>query len=296
MGARAAALLAMAQSGPVTGLPCRDQMHGDLELLQAAFRLDAEAGYRDGRMTTRAAGFIRELRDRFAGFDARLDRLLSVVPEAGRTRAPGTGWVGERSASGSLPPDGDGPVPGSGPVPGRDASPLFPPDGAGRMPPDRPEPEPAGDLCIKELSDLCVELFDEFARAALADDDSQLIATVNPACICAGSFDEAMVFVALPDPFHRFPADRGDRRLIFTGEPGDQDITDRITSWSQTAIHFKIPADSETGYVYLRRFVDSAAAGLGRTLATCAAYPPSALPASGCRLRRARCLPSSARR
>lgn len=284
MGARAAALLAMAQEGPVAGLPCGDQVHGDLELLQAAFRLDAEAGHRDGRMTARTARFIREARDLLAGFDGRLDLLLALVPDAGLVRGPGTRpgtrRVGDRGTGGVLPPSGDLPVPGSGRGPGRDDSPLFPPEGAMRMLPDRPEPDLSGDLCI-ELSDLCAELFNEFAIASLAEDDTQLIREVNPDCVCAGGFDETTVFTARPDPFRRFPADRGDRRLIFTGEPGDQDITDRIVSWSETAIRFMIPADSETGYVYLRRFVNSASAGLSGTLANLCGVPDFGTPGRG---------------
>jgi NTE family protein len=283
MGARAAALLAMTQNGPVAGLPCRDQVHGDLELLQAAFRLDAEAGYRDGRMTTRAARFIREARDRLAGFDGRLDRLLALVPDAGLVRGPGTGRVGDRGAGGVLPPDGDLPVPGTGRGPGRDESPLFPPADAGRILPDQPEPDLPSDLCI-ELSDLCAELFNEFAIASLAEDDTQLIAAVNPDCVCAGGYDETTIFTALPDRFRRFPADRGDRRLIFTGESNDGDITDRIVvpnGWSETAIRFTIPADSETGYVYLRRFVNSASAGLSRTLANLCGVPDFGAPGRG---------------
>jgi predicted acylesterase/phospholipase RssA len=181
---------------------------------------------------------------------------------------------------GLLPPDG-GPRPeDSGPMlppePEGDESgvPIYPPgqelpptlDGDG-LPPDL-------DLCT-ELADRCLELFNDFARASLAEGDAQLIASVDPQNLCASVLTDDTEFTARPDPGMSFPNRTPQHRLLFR----DLDITKRIKSWTNHEIKFTIPANSKTGFLRLQTLVNEPSHVLGRTLANLCGVPGG--PAAG---------------
>jgi NTE family protein len=285
LGPRATVVLGLAQHGPIHGLLCRDHVWGHLEVLQAAFKVDAEQGHRDGRLTSRAARFVRERKERLQDFERRLQGRLErsqqvqLEPVADESR-------GRSHRSGRLPPGGslpaDGPPDslgagrGGGPrtLPGQDYyPPLFPPGTEVPPLPDPPEPDTDPDFCL-DLNDLCIDLFHDFALASLAEQDSQLIATVDPDCLCVGELTDDTPFTARPDARAAFPAQRGDYLLFFRG----QDITGRITHWSTEEIRFTIPAGSSTGYVELYRFLNTMSAGLGKTLSHVCGIPDFGLP------------------
>jgi NTE family protein len=252
---RATALLAQAQLGPVDGPVCLGDAYGNMTILQATFHLDAMHGYRDARLTTRAANYIQSQRGVLATFEARIDGWAAEGPGFVSDDAVAPGRAG-------VPPMGEGPP--IGPFP----TPLFPP-GA-----DVPEPNPVdaappdGGLC-QELGDLCTQLFSDFAAAAMAEDDAQLLASVQPNCLCQGAFDDNTVFTARPDANHQLPPERGDYRLLFRG----QDITDRIRGWSSKAIRFTIPVGSQTGYVWVTRYMNTVSAGLSTVLSNLCGLP-----------------------
>jgi predicted acylesterase/phospholipase RssA len=250
-------LFAQAQHGPIEGAVCRGTLATDLSILQAAFLLDAVNGYRDARLTARAAGYIGSRRHIIASFETRLDNWVRGG-DGGFTR-PGLGGLGG---------DGIDPLDG-GSLTGPNPSGLVPPgnDDPGLGDPIQP-PSPGDDLC-QELGDLCAQLFQDLAVAALAEEDSQLIAAVAPSCLCSNAFDGDTVFTAEPDAVRQFPAAQGDYRLIFRGE----DITERIVGWSPRAIRFTIPARSSTGYVWLRRFENTLSAGLSTILSNLCGVP-----------------------
>ncbi len=271
---RASALMAGAQAGPVAGIPCLGQVHADLELIHAAFKLDAELGYRDARLTRRAGDFVRERRDQLAAFE-RDDWRPKAASTGGRGRVD-VGDLGRtpQGGRGELPPGTDRPVPdgfgpnsGPGRLPPGDSVPLLPPDanlpGVG----DPLEPPHDEDFCL-DISDVCLQLYQDFAAAALAEDDAQLIASVGPNCLCAADLTDNTEFTAWPDP-GQFPADRDDYSLLFRGA----DITDRIISWQPDAIRFTIPAGSRTGYVELRRPINTGSRAIGGTLANLCGFP-----------------------
>lgn len=275
MSARSAALMAAAQRGPIRGGPCQGRVRGDLELLEAAFRLDADNGFRDARLTTRAMRFVRERRDKLAEFAAgparATDRVATVrdnrVPGGARGQLPGGGKAGGPKGGfgpGIVDPD-DGLPKGGAPA---DRAPLFPPDVGVPDVIDPPEPGVDPDLCL-ELGDLCIQLFNDFAVAALAEDDAQLIASVEPSCLGSADFDDTTVFTARPDMQRPFPAQRGDYRLIFRGG----DITARIVNWAPQQIQFTIPANSATGYLYLQRPLNSISNAIGQTLGNLCGVP-----------------------
>ncbi|RMF41583.1 MAG: hypothetical protein D6754_00705, partial [Alphaproteobacteria bacterium] len=260
-GSRAASpaamsMLSFANLGKVTGLLCTDSVAPDLDIMRAAMHLDARQGNLDGRVTKHAARFIQSGRAYLADYEGRIDERLGI---------PGTGdgrYPDGRRPAGSPGAPGDPGVPGD-PLPGRPGrQPITPPGGGPSGIVDQPEPPPMGDLCI-ELGDLCIELYRDFALAALADGDATLLGSVSPACICHDAYDGSTVFTAYPSAGRSFPAQRGEFRLILRGN----DITDRIIQWGASEITFTIPENSSTGFVYLQRFVNSAASGLGGTLA-----------------------------
>ncbi len=252
---RAAVLFSLAQRGPLDNPVCLSQVAGDMSILQAAFLLDSASGYFDARLTARAATYIGARRDRITSFETRVDSRLW-----GKGTNPG------EPEQGGLP-SGDpldwGPLIGPNPIV------LVPPgtDDPGLGDPLEP-PAPTQDLC-QELADLCAQLFQDMAAAAMAEADSQLISTVSPNCICSGAFDDRTVFTAEPDPEHHFPADRGEYHLIFRG----RDISDRILAWAPEAIRFTIPVKSATGYVWLQRLVNTLSGGLSTVLSNLCGIP-----------------------
>lgn len=254
LSARASVLLAQAQRGPIDGPMCSGDALSNMTILQAAFQLDAALGHRDARLTARAADYIQNRRGVVRNFE---DRVNGRMGGAAFDPAGGLG-TGE-----GVPQGGDGSFLGYYPTP------LFPPH---TETPDFGDPldplTPDGGLC-QELGDLCAQLFNEFAAAAMGEDDARLIATVQPNCLCAGAFNAGTVFTARPDANQPFPAAQGEYHLIFRG----QDISARIDHWSAQEIRFTIPADSSTGYVWLTRYINSMSSGISTALANLCGVP-----------------------
>jgi predicted acylesterase/phospholipase RssA len=254
---RAAVLFAQAQQGPIEGSVCPGQLAGDVSILQAGFLLDAVAGYPDARLTARAASYIGARRDIIGSFETRVDNQLW-----------GAGGSLINPSSRPLHVDGGDPLDG-GPLTGPNSTGLVPPGSDDPGLGDPIEPPPATqDLC-QELDDLCAQLFQDLAGAAMVEADSQLLATVLPNCLCSGAFDDNTVFTAEPDGAHQFPAAQGDYHLIFRG----QDITGRIIDWRPQAIRFTIPAGSATGYVWLRRLENTMSGVLSTVLSNLCGIP-----------------------
>ncbi|MDO9714212.1 patatin-like phospholipase family protein [Paracraurococcus lichenis] len=120
-----------------------------------------------------------------------------------------------------------------------------------------------------DFGGICIDLFQRFAAAALADDDAQLLASVVPQCVCAQSLTSDTTFDAFPAAGRDFPKARGNYRLMFR----HTDITDRIVSWASGSIRFTLPPDSKSGFVYLTQGTVSAAISLGHVLANLCGIP-----------------------
>jgi predicted acylesterase/phospholipase RssA len=103
----------------------------------------------------------------------------------------------------------------------------------------------------------------------MAETDSQLIATVQPNCLCAAALDARLAFTARPDANGAFPPARGDYRLLF----GNQDITDLIREWSVEQIRFTIPPGSHTGFVWLTRYANTFSGAISAVLANLCGIP-----------------------
>jgi hypothetical protein len=151
-------MVAMAFTGTIQGLPCPDFGTEDIDILRAAFQLDAESGFHDGRLTQKATGFVRERRQVLSEFDDTLSPY-GILPrgphahEVGVEEIPLGGAPGELVPGRPAGPGGGGrPVPEGGSIaPGKPGTPLFPP---GTTLPDPPEPPVQGGdpgICLNLL-------------------------------------------------------------------------------------------------------------------------------------------------
>jgi len=227
---RAAALL---RDIPAFGGPCGDTLTGAMEVLQAGFSLDFAERNREAPWTGRAGSYVRQ----------RIQTVNEYATSMARMAARG----GDPSGFAGRPPRG-GEIPGSAP----DAPPVIPPDG-GTLPGDPiggGSGIPGLDPC-EQIADLCITLFEEMAIASLGDPFLDLVATVEPNCICY-DYDPNQIFTARPQPGSEFPDPiPAGVDLVFRGEI----ITPLIVSVGPQEIRFRIPPGSQTGYVYLRSLI-----------------------------------------
>lgn len=143
------------------------------------------------------------------------------------------------SMEGQILNHGD-PTPPPNRPPNGGLAPPAPGPGRGRVP----------DLC-DQIADLCISVFQETSVATLGDPLIDLIGSVEPNCLCH-DYDPDQIFTARPRANAQFPVPLpNDANLFFRGEI----ITPRIVAATAQQIQFRIPPQSQTGYVYLRRMV-----------------------------------------
>jgi hypothetical protein len=222
--------------------PCGDLLTGVKDVLQAAFLLDVRNGGRQPARTGQAAAYLRTRMGLVAQFEAALWQASGDRPGEAPANFGGfgdptdpTGGFGGPSEP-ILPPDEGSPTPPEGP-------------------PDLPDPAPdsggpggLGPSWCENLGDLCVTLYEEAVAGLVGDPYVDLIASVEPECVCH-DYDPNRIFIARPAQDQVFPVPvPADVRLIFRG----QDITANIVDVTAQELSFRIPANSETGNLYLR--------------------------------------------
>ncbi len=219
------------------GLPCPDRFAGVEQVLQAAFLLDVRSGDSDATHTYQTGAYLLNRMHTLSQFEG---MLRGTSGDSARRGVIGEEWFPGRSRGLDVPMGLDGFI-----------DPILPPDA--EMPPSGPLPDPVDPgypdpgLC-DDLGDLCVTLFQEAAAALLSDPFIDLIASVEPNCLCH-DYDPNQIFVALPAGERKFPDPLpADVILYFHGA----DITANIVSLTPDELHFRIPPNSQTGYVYLR--------------------------------------------
>ncbi len=217
--------------------PCGEPLARAEEVLQAAFSLDVREGNRQPNWTYQAAAYMQ-------------GRMRAVAQfEGGLWREAGGRATGSRGEVGGGRPGHGGPVDPLG-GPEGPSEPILPPD----LPLPDPPPDPGGPgsvdpgLC-EHLGELCIALYEEAAAALLGDPFIDLIASVDPGCVCH-DYDPNQIFVGRPAQGREFPVPLPpDVRLIFRGT----DITANIIQpVMPQELRFTIPPNSRTGYVYLR--------------------------------------------
>ena len=273
---RMTVLMGLAGSGPVEGLPCGDEIAGDLDIAYGAYACSI---VRPGT-PTRAHGTGRRLHPRSSGDTGSLRGRHGPRRSAGGARrrrrsriARFPPWWGRRSRRHSR-------------------TAWFPSwwwrgwtCRAGRPPRRR-----IGSRCSRSALSrrvnlasgglamtstcasscaMCVALFEQLAAQGLADETGQLVGSIVPSCFCAATFAPDTVLVATPRAGYQFPADRADYRLFHRSD----DITDRIESWAPDQIRFRLPPRPQTGAVYLWRPVNTMGAGVSETLSNLCGVP-----------------------
>ncbi len=239
-------LAAVAAPGPGAGptRPCGPLLAGTQEVLQVAFQLDVRDG---ARHAIRSAEAARYLRTRM-GLVAQFEGVLSQVARGGGGASSGFG--GRRGVPGEDFGGFGDPTDPTGGF-GGPSEPILPPGDDGLPPPIDPDSGGPGGLgpgWCENLGDLCVTLFEEAAAGVLGDPYLDLVASVEPDCICY-DYDPNQIFIGRPATGRTFPVPLpGDVRLIFRG----QDITANIVGVTAQELRFRIPPNSQTGNVLLR--------------------------------------------
>ncbi len=196
------------------------------KVLDSAFRLDFKERNRDAKWTRQARSYIRNRIQDFSAYDASVDQA----------------YRGSRSQGAGFPSGDDGLTTHLLPI-----IDVFP-----------PEPEPVSgtvhEPTLCEMTyDLCLALYEELLAALANDTYTDLIASVEPNCLCS-NYDPNQVFVARPRARDTFPIIQtaaGPQlptwiSLYFRG----QVITP--ISVNPNEIHFRIPPNESTGHVYLQ--------------------------------------------
>jgi len=263
----------MAKDGPIFEDLCIDRIRPDLEILSAAFQIDAKRNYRDARLTKRAGSFIRKRRQKLSLYEQNIPTIntsIGNMPQFLQSDPTATISYRETGIDGEFP--------------------LFPPENIIYPTPDPfgitptinpPLPDPPGetplgnDICF-DLNELCIDLFNSFATAALASSESQLIGTVTPDCLCVGEYNQNTIFKAFPDTNLTFPPQRPAPMRLWMSGIGD--ITGRIQNWSTTEISFTLPEGASSGYVYLRLLTNTQVNELSEVLSNLCGIPYTGIP------------------
>ncbi|HEX6187529.1 MAG TPA: hypothetical protein VFZ40_05585 [Pyrinomonadaceae bacterium] len=233
------------------GWPCGEPIAVAADVIKTAFSLDVRDGDKGITRTREAGAFV-------VGRMRTVARFESQVWRQGRGEAENVfGGRGDGRRAGGVGGDPVGPGEGrggggfGGPVGGdpvdEGSEPIFPPG-------PEPDPGPGGEppavdpnMC-EQIAELCMELYAESASGLISDPNIDLMATVEPNCLCH-TYDAQQIFVGRPAAGREFPDPfPADLRLIFRGD----DITANIISTTPQEIRFRIPPNSHTGYVYLR--------------------------------------------
>lgn len=242
--------------GPIPGplRPCGELLDGARNVLEAGFRLDVHDGARQPARTAEAVTYLRTRMGLVAQFEGALWQpegagafaRLGERPPGGSGAAAGWGVGGDFGGFGD-PTDPSGGF-------GGPSEPILPPDDSGLPPTDIPTPPDSGGVgglgpgWCENLADLCVTLFEEAVAGVLGDPYLDLLASVEPDCICH-DYDPNQIFFGRPAPGREFPVPLpADVRLIFRG----QDITANIAGVTAQQLSFRIPPNSRTGNVLLR--------------------------------------------
>jgi len=228
------------------GRPCGDPLARAMDVLHTAFALDTQNGDRGTTRTHEATAYLQGRMRTVAQFEAGLWRQVNRGDD-GPVGVSGGGRPGDEGLDDPLGgPDG--------------SEPILPPD---FVPPGpQPDPlEPGGvdpGLC-EHLGELCMEVYAESVFGLMNDPNIDLMATVEPSCLCH-DYDPNQIFVGRPAAGRQFPAPLPpDVRLIFRGT----DITAQIAMpVTPQEIRFRIPPNSQTGYVYLRGLFPTEGAGV----------------------------------
>jgi hypothetical protein len=238
--------------GPRLQRPCGELLAGTQDVLQVAFQLDVRDGARQPARTAEAATYLRTR----MGLVAQYERALwqGAGGDAADRPVAGSGGVLSEIPGEDFGGFGDPTDPTGGF--GGPSEPILPPDDGGLPPPGVP-PDPPPDsggpgglgpgLC-ETLGDLCVALFEQAVAGVLGDPYLDLLASVEPDCICH-DYDPNQIFIGRPAQGQSFPVPLpADVRLIFRG----QDITANIVGVTAQELSFRIPPNSQTGNVLLR--------------------------------------------
>lgn len=218
-----------------------------LDIMQAGFNLDFVDGHREPEWTFRASAYTR----------IRLHTFNDYFRSARR-------WVEQGAGGSEFFPDGFQdfvPLPLEPDLPGGIGS-ALPPEwpgspASGSRPEEGPPPAPdLPDFC-EMVREMCMSLFKEASRAALADELVELIASIEnqagqPAnCLCS-NYDPNQIFFARPKQGRAFPVDPATNSLPSGVELrfGSRTITPLAVAPDQ--IRFRIPSGSFSGPVYLR--------------------------------------------
>ncbi len=249
--------LAGVRRGAVSARPCGDVLGGAEQVMQAAFLLDVRAGDRLATRTNEAGAFLTAGLRTVGNFENYLGR--------------------DAGGPGRLPPGGlgnpDEPPGGADPGLGDPTEPIFPPNGQPPLPDPPPDPAglgPAPGWC-QDLGELCVTLLQESMASFLSDPYADLIASVEPDCLCH-DYDPNQEFVARPAQGREFDVPLpADVRLFFRGV----NITDNIIHpVRRQELRFRIPPNSTTGYVRLHGVFPAAPARAGHLDRLCGMAMP----------------------
>lgn len=256
---------ALGELQPVRG--CGPILQRTAKVLEGAFRLDFKERNQDARWTRQARAYVRDRMQDISFYNDLADRAFREF---------------------------EGPF---GVFPGDDGLTTFilPPGPPKGFP---PEPEPGPDdgfepSPCEQINDLCLGLYGEVLAAQLRDEFTDLIASVEPNCLCS-NYDPNQVLVARPQPGRFFPITIPPKPQIPPTLPtgvllyfGDQVITP--ISVQPTEIRFRIPSKkppkpqipptkAHTGPVYLRALGSLPSEASRRLADTCGLAMPE-LPA-----------------
>ena len=234
------------------GWPCGEPMAVAADVVKTAFGLDIRHGDKGVTRTREAGAYVisrmrivsqfegqvwRQGRGQLENMFGRRGAGPGVGGEGGNPSGPGAGWGSGGPGGGLL---------GGDPV-NEGSEWILPPGPEPEPGPGREPPAVDPDMC-GHIAGLCMELFAESASGLMTDPNIDLLATVEPNCLCS-NYNPQQIFVGRPAALREFPDPfPSDLHLIFRGV----DITGNIISTTPQEIRFTIPPNSHTGYVYLR--------------------------------------------
>ena len=219
---------------PFPGRGCITKMPRVLEVMQAAFALDFVDKNKEPKWTMRAGAYIRQRLQIVESFSNTVRKTIS----RGGVNFPN--YPGEPEDL-IIPP----------------SEREFPSDEGiveihGRIGFPEPEPDPFpnfnwSDFC-EMIPDICIGLFEAAVAATLNDQYLDLIASVEPNCLCS-EYDPKQEFIAKPASGRAFPDPLPSGVQLHFGK---HIITPHFVSSKE--IRFRIPPNSRSGSVYLRMF------------------------------------------
>jgi FAD/FMN-containing dehydrogenase len=136
---------------------------------------------------------------------------------------------------------------------------ILPPDFPVPDPPPEPGPDAVDPGLCEHIGELCIALYEEAAAALLSDPHVDLLASVDPNCVCH-DYDPNQEFVGRPAQGRRLPVPLPDDvKLIFRSTDITSNIIQPVTPQE---LRFTIPPSAHTGSVYLRGLFPAERAGV----------------------------------